>query len=92
MCAYTSKEQFRCLMRSLVPFKVTRETHGIHAMSDMLHDLGWGWTLVHPAELSVNLCPWHTFAWATSVIPALLSSNTKVCIPFFPTELSANDF
>lgn len=58
--AYRSKEQFRYLIKSLVLFEVTRDTHGIHAMSHILQDLGW--TLVHPAELRVSLCPWHAFA------------------------------
>lgn len=75
--AYRSKEKFRCLIKSLVPFEVTRDTRGTHEMSDLPQDLGW--TLVHTAELRVSLWSWHIFARATRFLPALLSSNTKAC-------------
>lgn len=39
----------------------------------------WQKTVVHTAELRVSLCSRHTFAWATRLLPALLSSNIKVC-------------
>lgn len=73
---YTFKKKFRYLNISLVLFEGAQRYpwHPCN-VTEMSQDLGWAHT--HASQLRASLCSWHTFAWASKLLPVFLYFNTK---------------